>query len=647
MTLLALGLSLVLLAGVLARLLERQPAAADRAFRWGTLAGCLTGIAGTVPVLGSPGAAGSATGLGAVYGLDPLSAWFTAMFLGVGAAIASYGSHYMARERPERRVGGAHLLLAVLITGLTGVVTARTIVAFLAAWEVMAISAWLLVIFERQHAEVRRAGLVYLIRTHTSTIALFGMFAAWSGGSGGGTFAELASASGQEGTPVGLVALLGLVGFGIKAGVVPGHIWLPGAHAAAPSHISALLSGVMLKVGVYGLLRMVMLLGPLPVWWAWLVLLLGLLSAVLGVLWALAQHDLKRLLAYHSVENIGIILLGLGVGALGSAYQQPAVGLLGFTGALLHTLNHSLFKSLLFFGAGAVLRVAGTREIDRLGGLAGRMPRTAFAFLIASLAIVGLPPLNGFVSEWVIFRGMLEAGGSTGPLRLASVAAAGLVLAGALALACFTKLHGVVFLGAPRGTPVPESGTERGLVAPQWVLAAFCIAIGGLPFLVLPTAARVASWVLGSPGAGDMTGVTESVTTISLAVLALLALGFLLWRLRVAGRARDMVRAGPTWGCAYPALTGRVQYTGSSYAASLLSVFGALSGSRPVTGPAGFTIQVADPVLDRIAQPTWGWVREAAFRLRRIQTGRIVWYLTYVIAALLGLLLYLWLGAGS
>jgi hydrogenase-4 component B len=441
--------------------------------------------------------------------------------------------------------------------------------------------------------------------------------------------------------------MLGLVGFGIKAGVVPGHIWLPGAHAAAPSHISALLSGVMLKVGIYGLLRMVMLLGPLPAWWGWLVLLLGLLSAVLGVLWALAQHDLKRLLAYHSVENIGIILLGLGVGALGSAYQQPAVALLGFTGALLHTLNHSLFKSLLFFGAGAVLRVAGTREIDRLGGLAGRMPRTALAFLIASLAIVGLPPLNGFVSEWVIFLGLLEAGGNTGTLRLASVGAAGLVLAGALALACFTKLHGVVFLGLPREAPGTSGGTERGLVAPQLFLAVLCIAIGGLPFLVLPTAARVASGVLGSPGVGELSGVTESATTISLAVLVLLALGFLLWRLRLAGRAREMVRTGVTWGCAYPALSSRVQYTASSYAAGLLSVFGPISGSRQVTGPAGLTVQVADPVLDRIARPTWGRVREAAFRLRRIQTGRIVWYLTYVIAALLGLLLYLWLGAGS
>ena len=646
MTLLALGLALILLAGMAARLLERRPVVADRVVRWGGLGGCLAGIAGVVPAFRPDDAAGSAAGLAAAYGLDPLSAWFTVMFLGIGGTIAVYGTWYLARERPGRQVGGAHLLLSVLIVGLTGVVTARTIVAFLAAWEVMAISAWLLVIFDRESAEVRRAGLVYLILTHTSTIALFGMFAAWSGGLGG-TFAELEAAGGQDGTPVALVATLGLVGFGIKAGVVPGHIWLPGAHAAAPSHISALLSGVMLKVGIYGLLRMVMLLGPLPAWWGWVVLLLGLLSAVLGVLWALAQHDLKRLLAYHSVENIGIILLGLGLGALGSAYQQPVVALLGITGALLHTLNHSLFKSLLFFGAGAVQRVTGTREIDRLGGLARRMPRSAFAFLIASLAIVGLPPLNGFVSEWVIFRGLLEAGGTPGALRLASVAAAGLVLAGALALACFTKLHGVVFLGTPRWTPAPDRGAERGLVVPQLVLAALCIGIGGLPFLVLPTAGRVASDVLRAPGAGDLTQVTASATAVSLSVLALLALGLLLWWLRVASGPREPARAGVTWGCGYPATTGRIQYTASSYAASLLTVFGPLSGSRQVMGPAGVSVQVVDPVLDRIAQPTWKRVREAAFRLRRIQAGGIVWYLIYVIAALLGLLLYLWMGAGS
>ena len=648
MTLLALGLTLVLLAGAAARLLERRAGMADLAFRWGMLTGCLTGIAGAVQALGSPEAAAPTAGPGVWFGLDPLSAWFTVMFLGVGSTIAVYGTHYMARERPGRQVGSAHLLLAVLMIGLTGVVTARTIVAFLAAWEVMAISAWLLVIFDREHAEVRRAGLVYLVLTHTATIALFGMFAAWSGAIGGGTFADLATAALDDRTPVALVSTLGLIGFGIKAGVVPGHIWLPGAHAAAPSHISALLSGVMLKVGIYGLLRMVMLLGPPPVWWGWLVLLLGLGSAVLGVLWALAQHDLKRLLAYHSVENIGIILLGLGVGALGSAYNQPVVALLGVTGALLHSLNHSLFKSLLFFGAGAVQRVAGTREIDRLGGLARRMPRTAGAFLIASIAIVGLPPLNGFLSEWVIFRGLLEAGGTAGTLRLASVAAAGLVLAGALALACFSKLHGVVFLGVPRGTPEPARGADHGLVAPQLTLAAACIAIGVLPVLVLPTATRIAAGVLHEPDtAGVMSAVAGSATAISLATLVLIALGLMVWGLRAASRAREIVRSGTTWGCAFPSTTGRAQHTASSYAASLLSVFGPFSGSRQVMGPAGLAVHVADPVLDRLAQPTWDRVRETAFRLRRIQTGRIVWYLTYVIAALLGLLLYLWWGAAS
>ncbi|HEX7024292.1 MAG TPA: proton-conducting transporter membrane subunit, partial [Gemmatimonadales bacterium] len=377
-------------------------------------------------------------------------------------------------------------------------------------------------------------------------------------------------------------------------------------------------------------------------WWGWLVLCLGLVTAVMGVLWALAQHDLKRLLAYHSVENIGIILLGIGLGALGSAYHQPALALLGVTGALLHSLNHALFKSLLFFGAGAIVQASGTREIDRLGGLARVVPRTAWAFLVGSIAIVGLPPLNGFLSEWVIFRGLLEAGGSAGVLRMASVAAAGLALTGGLALACFTKLHGVVFLGSPRGTPAAP-GAERGLAAPQLVLAGACITIGVLPLLVIPAAARVAASVLQDGGAaGSVSALTESAGRITSAALALLALGLAVWGLRAAFRARGVVRAAATWGCAYPAATTRMQYTASSYAASLLTVFGSFSGSRQVIGPMTLEVHVADPILDRLGRPVWSWIREKALSLRRLQTGRIVWYLLYVIAVLLGLLLYLW-----
>ena len=639
MILLGAGLGTVVLAGVLAWVLEQRSGLADRLFRWGTLAGCGAGVWAAVAfLLGRTPSLGNG-GWGRAFGLDPLSAWFAAIVLAVGAITGVYGLRYLAPERAERRIGSTHLLFALLVVAITGVVTARSVIAFLASWEVMTIAAYLLVVFDHREAETRRAGLIYIVVTHVSTIALLGMFAAWGGGVTG-SFAELAAHAAAQRVPVSLVLVLALIGFGIKAGVVPGHFWLPGAHAAAPSHVSALMSGVLIKTGVYGLLRVLTLLGPPPAWWGWTVLLLGLASTVLGVLWALAQHDLKRLLAYHSVENIGIILIGLGLGALGSAYHQPVVALLGFAGALLHTLNHALFKSLLFLGAGAVYRATGSRRIDRLGGLARVSPGTAWAFLIGSVAIVGLPPLNGFVSEWVIFRGLFAAAGTTGALRTAAAAGAGLALAGALALACFTKIYGVIFLGSPRSGLTPRPEAARGLLAPQGVLAALCVAIGLLPALVVPAASRAAASILGIPVPGGSASL-QGLTAVSGLALGLLLLSGLLWLLR--STAARTPRVAPTWGCGYPTPTARMQYTASSYAASLLGFFGPLAGARRELGPHTLHVHSTDPVLDQIGRPVWHALSGWALRLRRLQTGRIFWYLLYVVTTLLGMLLYLWL----
>ena len=292
--------------------------------------------------------------------------------------------------------------------------------------------------------------------------------------------------------------LLALVGFGFKAGFVPMHFWLPPAHAAAPSHVSALMSGIVIKTGIYGLLRVVLLLGGAPAWWGWIVLGLGIISGVLGVLWALAQHDIKRLLAYHSVENIGIILMGIGVGVLGVAYHAPLVAMLGFTGGLLHTVNHAVFKSLLFLGAGAVYRATGTRNMEELGGLARRMPLTWLAFLIGAAAIVGLPPLNGFVSEWLVYQGLFATSQSSDVLRLAVLGIPALALIGALALACFTKVAGVVFLGTPR-TAHASRATEvgRGRYLPALALAVTCLALGVAPALGIAFVSSAARSSLG------------------------------------------------------------------------------------------------------------------------------------------------------
>jgi formate hydrogenlyase subunit 3/multisubunit Na+/H+ antiporter MnhD subunit len=360
----------------------------------------------------------------------------------------------------------------------------------------MAIGSLLLILTEHQHAESRRAGFIYIVATHVGTLALFALFATLARDSADWSFGALAQTGHAVGAARAAVLVLALVGFGVKAGFVPLHFWLPSAHAAAPSHVSALMSGVVIKIGIYGLFRVVWLVGTPPVWWGWTVLTIGVLSAVLGVLWALAQHDIKRLLAYHSVENIGIILMGLGLGALAAAHGRPTLAAIGYGAALLHTVNHALFKSLLFLGAGAVYRETGTRDLEQLGGLARRMPVVWMLFAIGATAIVGLPPLNGFVSEWLLYRGLLEAGQSSESLRLSILGVPALALVGGLALACFAKVAGVVFLGTARSLRVAEAREPNAILRwPAIVIAVACAVIGLAPPLVVPTVLRVGAFV--------------------------------------------------------------------------------------------------------------------------------------------------------
>lgn len=647
------GVALILAGGVVALADRRARRLAEGGFRLLVAAGCVVVAVPAVATLVdgrtrmvrlAPVTPGGAW----VFGLDRLSAWFLVAILAVGAAAAVYGTDYLAPERRERSVGAAHALLAVLLAALAGVVTAQAAIPFLAAWEVMAVSGYLLVIFESERPDARRAGLIYLVLTHASTIALLAMFAGWGHGAPDQSFGALARTPLAAGS-AGAILVLALVGFGIKAGIVPLHFWLPGAHAAAPSHVSALLSGVMIKMGIYGLLRVITLLGGVPAWWGWTLLGLGLASGVLGVLWALAQHDLKRLLAYHSVENIGIILLGMGAGALGIAYRRPAVAVLGFTGAVLHTLNHALFKGLLFLGAGAVGRATGTRALDQLGGLGRRMPVTAAAFLVGSAAIVGLPPLNGFVSEWVVFQALFRAGGAESALRVAVAAATGLGLIGGLALACFAKVHGVVFLGRAR-TPAAEAAGERGPISlgPMLALAAACLALGLYPAAAVGPASAVAQAVAGAPAGPDptVTDLAAAAARVSGLALALFGLGGLLWLVRASLLSRSRIAESATWACAGPPLSARAQYTASSFAAPLLRAYQPLAGVRTAAGATSFETHPIDLVLDGAALPAWRGVVRAAREARLLPAGRLRWYLVYVILTLLGLLLYLGRAAG-
>jgi hydrogenase-4 component B len=635
-----IGLGLILAGGVAA---SRSGAL----FRLLVPGGCIVGSLPAFRVLagGAPReviVSGHVPGGPWVLGIDALSAWFLLIVFGVGGAVALYGVSYLGHGHHSARAARSHLLLSLLLVSIALVVTAAAAVPFLMAWELMAIWAYLLIMYESEQPDVRQAGLLYLIVTHTATLMLFALFALWGAYARDLSFTALAAAGPKLPAEGAAVLTLALLGFGLKAGIVPLHFWLPEAHAAAPSHVSAVFSGVMIKTGIYGLLRVLLLLGGAPAWWGWTVLSLGVVSGVLGVLWALTQHDLKRLLAYHSVENIGIILLGIGAGTLGMTYRYPAVALLGFAGAALHTLNHALFKSLLFLGAGAVVDATGTRDIERLGGLARRMPVTWAAFLVGSVAIVGLPPLNGFVSEWVTYQALLAGGTLDGPIRPQALAVAGLAVVGALALACFAKVCGIVFLGQPR-TPEAWSAreAERGMLLAIVLLALACAFIGLAPSAAVGASVAIAARVagVGAGGAGAMprhliaaAQLTGWASAGLVLLLALVALG------RSRRRARRRPRQ-PTWRCGYTYGEPRMQYTASSFAAPLIAAYQPIAGVRVERNASAFRSHPIDLVLDGGVRPLWHGLRWTAERLRPIQQGRLALYLLYVVATVILLLL--------
>jgi formate hydrogenlyase subunit 3/multisubunit Na+/H+ antiporter MnhD subunit len=512
-----------------------------------------------------------------------------------------------------------------------------------------ALASFFLVTMQDDEKSVREAGLTYLVASHLGTAFLLVLFIVLGRGTGPLDFDRFAA-----GSHAGLLFILAAIGFGTKAGFVPLHVWLPEAHPAAPSHVSAVMSGVMIKTGIYGLVRTLTFLGPLPAWAGWLLVSVGVTSGVLGVLFALAQHDLKRLLAYHSVENIGIITLGLGLGLVGLRTGSTPLAVLGFAGALLHVLNHALFKGLLFLGAGAVLHSAKTRDMEELGGLLKRMPWTGSLFLIGAAAITGLPPLNGFVSEFLIYAGAFTAAASLGSeAAVPAVAAIGaLALIGGLATACFAKAFGVVFLGEPRSDHAAHAH-EQGLAmrGPMVLLAAACIVIGVLSPTLVGRLAPVVEQVTGPPGSAvheafaQATGLLGSIT---LGACALLALVGLLLAVRRAALAGKPVGAGPTWDCGYALPSPRMQYTASSFAQPLTDLFGPLLGTRRrFSAPQGifpqaasFATETPDFYRERLYEPIFVAVQKGLSAFRWLQHGRVQLYVLHIAVALLALLVW-------
>ncbi|MBI4425866.1 MAG: oxidoreductase [Elusimicrobia bacterium] len=648
-----LGSVALLLGGALASALAASRERLARAIALAALGGALLlGLPAAVRALSATPAAAFAWSLpGASFrvALDPLSACFLLLVLVVCGCAGIFGEGYLAASRGHLPAAPSRFFFLLLAAAMALLVCARNAVLFLMAWEVMALAAFFLVSAEHAKAETRRAALVYLLCAHTGSLCLLGLFALLGSVAGSLDFDAFAAAAPALGAARQRLALgLAVAGFGLKAGLVPLHLWLQEAHPAAPSHASAAMSGVMIEMGVYGLLRTFSLLSPIPRGWGVLLLVGGLGSTLFGVLFAMVQRDLKRVLAYSSIENVGIILIGLGLGYIGLADEAPALAVLGFGGALLHTLNHGLFKSLLFLSAGALYQALGTRDIEAGGGLLRRMPWTGLCTWIGAAAICGLPPLNGFAGEWLLYRGLLQPEWGQ-DVRLTALTAAGLALAGGLAAVAFTRAYGALLLGSPR-TEAARSARDPAplMLGPMIALSALCLGIGLFPGPAVRVALAATGVVTGASPSAARPATTGPLASVAAMGGLALALGALLWALRGSLLRRRPVAAGPTWACGFTAPSSRQQYTASSFSVPAARAFASLLGAREqFHAPAGcwpqtasFRSAVPDPVLDR-------WLPRARARVdawvspaRGFQHGRLQAYLLYVSAFLVLLLLW-------
>jgi hydrogenase-4 component B len=611
------------------------------------------------------GAAGSSISLplglpwlGAHFRIDPLAAFFLVVVNLGGAATSLFALGYGRHEEAPQRVLPFY---PSYLAAMNLVVLAADAFSFLVAWEFMSLTSWALVMAHHKAPENIRAGYIYLLMASFGTLALLLAFGLLAGGAGDYTFAAIRATRPSAGLAA-LALILALVGAGSKAGVVPLHAWLPLAHPAAPSHVSALMSGVMTKVAVYGFIRIVFdLAGSPDWWWSMLVLAVGGATAAMGVLYALMQHDLKRLLAYHTVENIGIVFIGLGLALAFKAHGMPSAAALALTAGLFHVFNHSVFKSLLFFGAGAVLNSTGERDMDHLGGLIHRMPQTAFVFLIGCVAISALPPLNGFVSEWLTFQAILLSPQlpSWGLKFLVPAVGALLALSAALAAACFVKAFGVSFLGRPR-TPAAAQAkeTDTNSLAAMYFLAALCLVAGILPGLFIDALAPVTKSLVAVSmpyQAGvewlSIVPIAESRSSYNgLLVFVFVLTSSLITAFAIHRLASNRLRRAPAWDCGYADASPATQYTASGFAQPIRRVYGATVfrareiGEMPPPGsvaPARLHVDLRDLIWDFAYAPIATGVAFATEQLDVLQFLTIRSYLALVFTALVLLLLVL------
>ena len=598
--------------------------------------------------------------------LDPLASFFVLTISLAGLSAAIYALGYVTEFYGRVSLGVLGSLFNGFLLSMTLVVIADNGFFFLIVWELMSLLSYFLVVTEHEKADVRYAGFFYLIMTHVGTAFIILAFLIFF--QGGGSFSFESFRHPEQPLPEGmrtLVFLMALIGFGTKAGIVPLHVWLPYAHPAAPSHISALMSGVMIKTAIYALIRVYFdfLGGQFPWWWGFVVLVIGTVSALLGVMYALMEHDLKSLLAFHSVENIGIILLGIGAGMIFQTYGLKELAALGLLAGLYHTINHALFKALLFLGAGSLLYATHTRNMEEYGGLLRRMPWTGIFFLIGAVSISALPPTNGFVSEWLVFQSLfLSFQLPTVFLKLMlPIAAAMLALTGVLALACFAKAFGISFLALPRSAharhaeevPVP-------MRLGMGLLALVCVALGVAPMVVVPLLDRVTAPFTGvsiegkvlaldgwavAPVNVEFSSLSTPVLALLLLVLSMLGLGLV-----VAFGGLVKTRYYKTWGCGIN-LTPRMEYTATGFVQPIKRVFSTiyqptvkletefLEESRYFAKRRRFEFRI-EPIFQKyLYDPVVAFFITMADRLRVIQAGSLHLYLTYIFVTLVLLLL--------
>jgi hydrogenase-4 component B len=580
--------------------------------------------------------------------IDPLSAFFLLPIFLVAASGSLFALGYWPAAEHRSTERGLTFFYGLLASSMAILVMARNGVFFLMVWEIMALSAYFLLVTEHERADVRRAGIVYLIATHTGSAALFVYFSLLAGQTGSFLLPAAGSLSALP-TVALVIALAAFAGFGAKAGIMPLHIWLPSAHANAPSHVSAMMSGVMLKMGLYGIFRTLTFFHDPPLLWGGFLTVVGIVSALLGIAFAVAQRDLKRLLACSSIENIGIITTGLGVALLGISSHNAPLAYLGMAGALLHILNHSFFKPLLFLGSGVIIHATGTREMNLMGGLGKHMPRTALLFLVGTVAICGIPPLNGFVSEFLLYFGFFSQLQATSMAYIVLLAPL-LALVGGLAVIAFTKLYSSIFLGAARnpGAVRPhEAGVT--MLVPMGIFATLCLAIGLAPQLglrlVAPALAAFMPGVALTVDPAQYSAILGRIALLGILLLlfALLVTLFWRWRLRQAE-----ITSASTWGCGYQRATARMEYTATAFSEIAVSVFNGIIRQR-ITRPALKGIFPAaarcadlptETVLERIIVPLFNLAGLSFAFLQRLQHGRMHIYMLYIFVTLFILMLW-------